>query len=194
MGVAIEVRLGHESPRSHSHIGGQRLSLRPADWQPSTIHRHGPWTDSARHDCRKGERRHHEADARVDQATIRSGWARVSISLGADGYWRRGLQDKPTKSTVVVTKALPRHQCGHPGAHMPRRSAAQEASLLVRWHLPNAFQIKFNAGSQRRLRILERCAVGGDIEIRTDRMPLLATLSSVTSQCEVHEQLPWFHL
>ena len=183
---------GHESPRSHSHIGGQRLSIRPADWQPSTFHRHGPWTNSARHDCRKGERRHHEADARVDQATIRSGWARISTSLGTDGCWRRRLQDKPTKSTVVATKALPRHQYGHPGAHMPRRSAGQEASLLVRWHLPNALQVEFNARSQRRLRLLERCAVGGDIEIRTDRMPLATTLSSVTSQCEVHEQLPRF--
>ena len=187
MGEAIEVRLGHESPRGHTHIGGQRLSLRPADRQPSSFQRHCPWTNSERHDCRKGERRHHEADARVHQATIRSKWARISTSLGTNGHWCRGFKNEPTKSTIVATKSFPPRQYDHLGAHMPRRSASQKAPLLVGWHLLNAFQVQFDTRSQRRFRILEGRAVGGDIQVGTDRMPLLATLSSVTSQCEVHD-------
>ena len=187
MGEAIEVRLGHESPRGHTHLGGQRLSLRPADRQPSPFHRHCSRTNSARHDCWKGERRHHEADARVHQATIRSKWTRVSASLGIDRYWRGRLENEPTKSTIVATKALPPRQDGHLGAHMPRRSAGKKAPLLAGWQLLNAFQVKVDTLGQRRLRILEGRAVGRYIEVGTDRMPLLATLSSVTSQCEVHD-------
>ena len=163
MGAVLGVTLGHESPRGHSHIGGQRLSLRPADRQPSPFHRHCPWTDSARHDCGKGERRHHEADARVHQATIGSKWARISTSLGTNGHWCRGFKNEPTKSTIVATKFFPPRQDGHLGAHVPRRSAGQKAPLLVGWHLLNAFQVQIDTGSQRRFRILEGCAVGGDI-------------------------------
>ena len=187
MGEGAGEERGHESTRSRSHIGGQRLSLRPADGQPSPFHRHCPRTNSTRHSFGKGERRHHEADTRVHQATVRSKEAPVSIPLGTNGYCGGGLEDEYTKSTVVATKAFPPRQYGHLGAHMPRRFAGQEMPLLLRWHLLNAVQVQFNAGSQRGLRILERCAVGGDIEIRADRMPLPTTLSSVTSQREVHD-------
>ena len=187
MGVAIGVSLGRESPRGHTHIGGQRLSLRPADRQPSPFHRHCWRTNSARHDCWKGERRHHEADARVHQATIRSKWTRVSASLGIDRYRRGRLENEPTKSAIVATKAFPRRQDGHLGAHMPRRSAGKKAPLLAGWQLLNAFQVQVDTLGQRRLRILEGRAVGRDIEVGTDRVPLPTTLSSVTSQCEVHD-------
>ena len=187
MGEAIEVRLGHESRRGHTHIGGQRLSLRPADRQSSSFQRHCPWANSECHDCRKGERRHHAADARVHQATIGSKWARISTSLGTNGHWCRGFKNEPAKSIIVATKSFPPRQYGHLGAHVPRRSAGQKAPLLIRWHILNTFQVQFNAGSQRRLRILEGCAVGGDIEVGTDRMPLLTTFFSITSQCEVHD-------
>ena len=170
--VAIKVRVVHESPRGHSHIGGQRLSLRPADRQPSPFHRHCSRTNSARHDCWKGERRHHEADARVHQATIRSKSARVSTSLGVDEHCRRRLENEPTKSAIVATKAFPPRQDGHLGAHMPRRSAGKKAPLLAGWQLLNAFQVQVDTLGQRRLRILEGRAVGRDIEVGTDRMPL----------------------
>ena len=163
MGAVIGVTLGHESPRGHSHIGGQRLSLRPADRQPSPFHRHCSRTNSARHDCWKGERRHHEADARVHQAAIRSRWARISTSLGINGYWRGGLKNEPTKSAIVATKAFPPRQDGHLGAYMPRCSAGQKTPLIVGWQLLNAFQVQLDTGGQRRFRILEGCAVGGDI-------------------------------
>ncbi len=187
MGIVIGVRLGHENPGGHTHIGGQRLSIRPADRQPSPIYRHCSRTNAACHDCRKGERRHHEADARFHQATIGPKWTRISTSLGMNGHWCRGFKNEPTKSTIVATKAFPPRQDGHLGAHMPRRSAGQKTPLIVGWHLPNAFQVQFDTGGQRRFRILEGRAVGGDIQVGTDRMPLVATLSSVTSQCEVHD-------
>ena len=97
------------------------------------------------------------------------------------------MKDEPTKSTFVATNAFPPRQYGHLGAHIPRRSAGQEAPPLLHWHLSNAFQVEFDTGSQRLLRIVEGCAVGCDIEVGTDRMPLPTTLSSVTSQREVHD-------
>ena len=168
MGIVIGVRLGHENPGGHTHIGGQRLSIRPADRQPSPIYRHCSRTNAACHDCRKGERRHHEADARFHQATIGPKWTRISTSLGMNGHWCRGFKNEPTKSTIVATKAFPPRQDGHLGAHMPRRSAGQKTPLKMpsryRWPTTlaswvgissNAFQVQFDTGGQRRFRILE---------------------------------------
>lgn len=192
MGEGAGEERGHESTRSRSHIGGQRLSLRPADGQPSPFYRHCPRKDSTRHGFGKGERRRHEADTRVHQATVRSKEARVSISLGTHRHWGGGLEDEPTKSTIVATKAFPARQDGHLDTHMPRRSAAQKTPLFLSWQVLNAFQVEFDAGRQRLLRIVKGCAVGCDVEVGTDRMPLPARLSRITSQREVHDQLPRF--
>ena len=185
--VANKDRFDHESPRGHSGVGGQRLPLRPADWQPSPFHGDCWRTNPSRYGFGKEERRHYAADARVHQATIRLGPARVSTSSGVNGNWRGGLKNEPLEPTIAAAKAVQACQYGHLGPHMPRCSTRQEAPLLAGWQLLNSFQVHFDAGRQRLPCILEGIAVGGDIEVRADRVPLRTALLSVALEFEVHD-------
>ena len=186
MGVALGVRFGHESPRGHTHSGGQWLSLRSADRQPSSFHRYCRRANSACHGFRERGRRHHKADAGVHQAPVRSAWTFVSSALGMYRGRRTRLKNEPSRRAIVAIKAVQPGQYGHLGAYMPRCSACQKAPLLVGWQLFNPIQVQFDARRQRRLRVLEGRAVGGDVEIGADRMPLLTALAGITSQCLVH--------
>lgn len=71
MQVREAYAVASEGPRSHTHIGGQRISIRSADGEPSAIRRGGQRADVPGHGGGKPRRRHLEADAGVDPTPSR---------------------------------------------------------------------------------------------------------------------------
>ena len=107
-------------------------------------------------------------------------------ALGMYRGRRARLKNEPSRRAIVAIKAVQPRQHDHLGAYMPRCSACQKAPLPVGWQLLNPIQVQFDARRQRRLRVLEGRAVGGDVEVGADRMPLPTALAGMTSQCLVH--------
>ena len=182
--------VANEGPRSHTHIGGQRVPPRPPDGEPSAVRGHCGREDAPGHGGRKPRRRHLNGNACGDQTPIRSARQAVSFRLSWGGNWKIRFQDETERCRAFALLSVQEGQGGHLRPNMPWCSARQDALPFVGRHPLDAFEVKFYARRQRRLRLFERRAVCRDIEIGADCMPLVAADTSVTSQREVHFGVP----
>ena len=190
MSTGEGVTTRHESPRSRTHTRGQRFSVRPADGEPPAVRRPRRRTNSAGDGSRKGERRPRQGDGGVDQAPVGIAENTLPAPLDMDQPRRMRLENEGKRRRTGAARSGQSAQQGQLRPHVPRGSARQQAALLVDSQRVHALKIQLDARRQRRSRLLQGDAVGGDVEIRTDRVPLIAVPLGIASQGQVHFGFP----
>ena len=194
--AAVSTRRGgvphHESARCHSLARGQRLPHGPAEGQPSAIQGHGqrakPWS----HGCREGKRGNRQVHTCIDQAAVRLAKRTVSAQLSVGQCQPIRFQNKAQRHCVSSMQSTQDAQQGHLPPDVPRCFSRQPAASLLRRQSLRTLQIKLNAGCQGSSRFLQRIAIGGDIEICTNRVPPITAQPRITlkGQIQIHTQLP----
>ena len=159
-----------EGPRGHTAPGTERLSIRPATRQPSSLqgNRQGTNPGGGGSGSRRGGCP--ERNVGLDQAPVRP--ARASLPLGM----RRnaGLEGELQGMTCIVT------QLGQPSEgrqlrpQMPWRSAAQQESAVFGRRIGHAFKKQLDARDEGCLHFIEAGGERRDVEVDADRLPCIA--------------------
>ena len=182
--------LRHESPRSHPHTRGQRLPLRPTEGKPSAIRGHCQRTNSPRDDGGKGERRTHQVDARIDQASVRFAERALPPRLNMGQRQTIRFENEAQRRRASATLPIQEAQQDPFGPDMQGCLPCQPAALLLGRQCLGTLQIQLDTGCQGCSRLPQGCAIGGDVEVGTDRLPPIAALSGIASQVQVHFRSP----
>ena len=177
-----------ESRVCYSDPGETRFPADPPTRKSPTVQRGRQRPNSVCYGSRKEERRPSSRDARLYSTAVWLAKAPVSLTLGARMDMR--LEKKILQRDVLRVRTVKPRQKRQLGADVPRGSAAQKTPLLVGRQLRHSFQVKLDAGLERRFRFPEGIAIGGDVEVCADRMPALPMLLGIASQREVHADSP----
>ena len=168
-----------EGQGCHPDSGAQRIPMRTTAREPSRL----PADRSvprARHGRRKGWRRSAYRNAGRDPTAEQTAWQVLSLAQG--GYVR--LQGELPEFTDAGEQGGRPHPEPEFRPHVPRRSAAQEVSLIFRRGLGYFLKVKLDACLQRRLDFSEGRSEDRDVEVHADRFPGVPGTERVATQIQ----------
>ena len=178
----------HESPRSHTHTRKQRLPLGPPEGQPSAIRGRGEGANSRSNSGRERKRRNQQGNACVNQAAVPAPGKTLSAQLNVGQRQPIRFENEVQRCLTASSQPVQSAPQGHLRPDVPRRLSRQPTIPFLSGQCLRTLQIQLDAGHQGGLRLLQGRAIGGDIEIGANRVPLITALSGITSQ--VHLLVP----
>ena len=165
----------HESPRSHKDTGRQRLPLGPPEGQPSSIRGRGEGASLWGYRGWERKRRNQQGHACVNQAAVQAPYRALSARLNVGQRQSIRFENEVQRRLSASSQPVQCAEQHHLRPDVPRRLSRQPTMPVLSGQCLRTLQIQLNAGRQGGFRLLQGRAIGGDIEIGANRVPLIAT-------------------